>query len=120
MPAASLDFRSRSRNHSRERCVSSPWTDMETMISAFDERRRVRRLRMIVDLTSNLIQNDNSMTHREARSLVDCAQRAISDLFPSYDRKYDILIRPHFERILRERWPIEETTELTMQCELVN
>lgn len=75
---------------------------------------------MIVDLTSNIIQNDCSMTYREARSLVECAQRAIVELFPSYDRKYDILIRPHFERILRERWPMEEPVGYTLQCELVN
>lgn len=75
---------------------------------------------MIVDLTSNLIQNDHSMTYREARSLIECAQRAITELFPSYDRKYEILIRPHFERILRNRWPMEEPVEYSHACELVN
>lgn len=113
-------FRAIQRNHSKGSGVSSAWTDMETMISAFDERRRVRRLRMIVDLTANIIQNDHSMTFREARSLVECAQRAILELFPSYDRKYDILIRPHFERILRDRWPTEQPVEYSRVCELVN
>ena len=72
------------------------------------ERKRLRRIRMIVELTLNLISSDVSVSHREARSLVDCARKAILELLPSFEERYDRIIRPHFERVLQKRWPEEE------------
>ena len=72
------------------------------------ERKRLRRIRMIVELTLNLISSDMTVSHREARSLVDCARKAILELLPSFAERYDRIVRPHFERVLQERWPEEE------------
>ena len=76
--------------------------------SAFVERRRLRRIRMIVELTHNLISSDMTVSHREARCLVDCARKAILELHPGFENRYERVVRPHFERVLRERWPEEE------------
>lgn len=76
--------------------------------SAFAERRRTRRIRMIVELTLNLISSDMTVSHREARCLVDCARKAIFDLHPGFNERYERIVRPHFERVLQERWPREE------------
>jgi hypothetical protein len=72
------------------------------------ERRRIRRIRMIVELTINLISSDMTVSHREARSLTDCARKAILDLLPTFEDRYERVVRPCFERILQERWPAEE------------
>ncbi|HEX9160905.1 MAG TPA: hypothetical protein VF980_04290 [Thermoanaerobaculia bacterium] len=63
---------------------------------------------MIVELTMNLITSDMTVSHREARCLVNCARKAILDITPAFADRYDRVIRPHFERILQERWPSEE------------
>ena len=84
--------------------------------SAFFERRRLRRIRMIVELTHNLISSDRTVSHREARCLVNCARKAIVELFPPFEDRYERIILPHFERVLHERWPFEEP----MSSELVN
>ena|SRR6476469_1720178 len=76
--------------------------------SAFYERRRLRRIRMIVELTLNLISSDRTVSHREARCLVDCARKAIFEIYPSFCDRYDRIIRPNFERVLQQRWPEEE------------
>lgn len=76
--------------------------------SAFIERRRLRRIRMIVELTHNLISSDMTVSHREARCLVDCARKAILELHSGFESRYERVVRPHFERVLRERWPHEE------------
>src|SRR5216684_8491483 len=73
--------------------------------SAFFERRRLRRIRMIVELTHNLISSDMTVSHREAQCLVQCARKAILDLHPEFGDRYERVIRPHFERVLAERWP---------------
>ncbi|HUP49137.1 MAG TPA: hypothetical protein VNA04_10150 [Thermoanaerobaculia bacterium] len=63
---------------------------------------------MIVELTHNLISSDSAVSHREARCLVDCARKAIVELHPGFEQRYERLVRPHFERVLQERWPQEE------------
>ena len=81
--------------------------------SAFFERRRLRRIRMIVELTLNLISSDRTVSHREARCLVACARKAIMDLYPGFEERYERIISPHFERVLAERWPQEELLYLS-------
>jgi hypothetical protein len=76
--------------------------------SAFFERRRLRRVRMIVELTLNLISSDRTVSHREARCLVECARKAILELFPGFEERYARIVSPHFERVLQQRWPEEE------------
>ena len=80
----------------------------ETNDSAFFERRRLRRVRMIVELTLNLISSDRTESHREARCLVDCARKAILELFPGFHARYERIVQPHFDRVLQQRWPNEE------------
>ena len=80
----------------------------EEVRTAFFERRRARRIRMIVELTLNLISSDRTVCHREARSLVDCARKAILDLFPALEDRYERVIQPNFDRVLQQRWPHEE------------
>jgi hypothetical protein len=76
--------------------------------SALFERRRVRRVRMIAELTLNLISSDRTSSHREARSLVDCARKAILELVPGFEGRYHRIVKPHFDRVLQQRWPEEE------------
>ncbi len=88
--------------------------------SAFFERRRLRRIRMIVELTHNMISSDDTVSYREARCLVQCARKAILDLFPAFEERYDRLVRPHFERVLHARWPDEESLDESSCCETIN
>ena len=76
--------------------------------SAFFDRRRLRRVRMIVDLTLNLISSDRTVSHREARCLVECARKAILELFPGFEERYSHVVEPYFTRVLQQRWPEEE------------
>ena len=87
--------------------------------SAFFERRHLRRVRMIVELTLNLISSDRTVSHREARCLVECARKAILELFPGFEDRYRRIVQPHFDRVLQQRWPNEEL-RVTDPRELVN
>src|SRR3954463_2278891 len=87
--------------------------------SGFFERRRLRRIRMIVELTLNLISSDTKVSHREARSLVACARKAILDLYPSFESRYERVVGPAFDRVLAVRWPSEEAL-FNSSSEIVN
>ncbi|HEX8151904.1 MAG TPA: hypothetical protein VF698_02205 [Thermoanaerobaculia bacterium] len=63
---------------------------------------------MIVELTLNLISSDRTVSHREARSLVQCARKAILELYPGFEERFERVICPVFQRVLNERWPEEE------------
>lgn len=89
-------------------------------MSVFEQRRRVRRVRMILDLTSSLISSDQSISYREARSLVACAERAISELLPSFHNKFSSFVRPRLERMIQERWPFADEPTVYRAQELVN
>jgi hypothetical protein len=91
-----------------------------TSVSFFERRRRVRRVRMIVDLTANVLRNDESVTFREAMSLVACARKSILDLVPSYEEEFERAIRPKLERLIRRRWPVELVESRSLATELVN
>jgi hypothetical protein len=94
--------------------------EMPEIRSTFFERRRLRRIRMIVELTLNLISSDRTVSHREARCLVNCARKAILDLHPGFAGRYDHIVRPHFDRVLAERWPNEDLLTGDECPELVN
>jgi len=75
---------------------------------------------MIVELTHNLISSDRTVSHREARCLVDCARKAILDLYPGFDERYERIVRPHFDRVLHERWPDQDVLDMSDCSDLIN
>ena len=87
--------------------------------SGFFERRRLRRIRMIVELTLNLVGSDVTVSHHEARSLVRCARKAILELHPGFEQRYERIVRPYFERMLASRWPHEQALDDDC-CDVVN
>jgi hypothetical protein len=76
-----------------------------------DERRRLRLLRMVVDLTANVLAQDR-MTRAEGEVLVAAARRRVLELFPDKAFTYDLILAPRFARLLDEfaeprRFPVE-------------
>lgn len=70
-----------------------------------DEKRNLRRLRWLVDLTSSILYQDPQLTFPQAMELVQVTERAILKIFPDKQFAYDLILKPRFERILLERWP---------------
>ena len=67
-----------------------------------EEGRRLRRLRMVVDLTTNVIMQGR-LSRREAEELVAAARSGILDLFPDKESTYELILAPRFARLL-EAW----------------
>ena len=68
-----------------------------------DERRRIRRLRAVVDLTCAILRQQHSLTEQEAQRLIGAARRTALWLFPGSERIFDLVLAPRFARILDER-----------------
>ncbi len=70
------------------------------------EERRVRRLRLLVDVTAQVLAEDEKLTLCEALRLVDAARTAAQRLFPEGDDTFQLVIRPRLDRIIFERFQI--------------
>jgi hypothetical protein len=66
-----------------------------------DERRRVRELRMVVDLTSSVLLQGR-LSRAEAEELVEATRRRILELFPDKQSTYDLVLAPRFARLIAE------------------
>ncbi len=80
--------------------MSDPSADAHAQAVA-DENRRARYLRMLVDLTSNLLVQSH-MSRDEAESLIAATKRQALELFPDKESTYDLILAPRFARLMDE------------------
>ena len=77
-----------------------------------EENRRLRRLRVIIDLTLSRLYQDPDLSLLEALTMVERCRDAALALFPGKEVAFDLIYRPRFERVLGVRWPHELPEEL--------
>ena len=68
-----------------------------------DENRRLKRLRLLVSLTSAELMQAN-LTLDEARAVVERMRTAAAALFPGSEPQFDLIYRTRFERIIGDRF----------------
>jgi hypothetical protein len=66
-----------------------------------DEHRRARQLRVLVDLTCNVIAQGR-LTRAEAEELVAATRRRVLELFPGKEDTFDLILAPRFARLIDE------------------
>lgn len=66
-----------------------------------EEQRRLRYLRMTVDLTTQLLRQGR-LSRPEAEALVAATRRRALELFPDKEATYDLILAPRFARLLDE------------------
>lgn len=71
-----------------------------------EEDRKLRYLRFIVDLTISVIAQSN-MPIEEASRMVASTREVALKLFPGKEEAYDLIYRPRFQRLLREKYRLQ-------------
>jgi hypothetical protein len=66
-----------------------------------EEARRLRQLRVMVDLTANILMQAH-LTHAEAVALLAATRERALALFPDKAETYDLILAPRFARLVRE------------------
>ena len=66
-----------------------------------EESRRIRRLRIVVNLSLSLIAQGN-LPYEEAQELANAAGRLAEQLFPGTSHVFDLVYRPKFRRMVNE------------------
>jgi len=68
-----------------------------------EETRRLRRLRIAIDLIAAVIAQQPRLSVGEARQLIRNARTVAVRLFPGKGDTFDLVIRPRLTRIATER-----------------
>jgi hypothetical protein len=69
-----------------------------------EEQRLIRRLQMMMNLVMQTVAQDGSLTLDEASQMIADARTAALVMFPGKELAYDLIWRPRFQRLMRERF----------------
>ena len=72
-----------------------------------EERRKLRRLQIMMNMVMSVISQDQDLTIEEASELAANAKRAALALFPDKEFAYDILYKPRLQRLIAERFRVQ-------------
>jgi hypothetical protein len=72
-----------------------------------DERKRLRRLQIMMNMVMSVISQQPGLTIEEASQLSADSKRAALALFPDKEFAYDILYKPRLQRLINERYRLQ-------------
>jgi hypothetical protein len=70
------------------------------------EQKLIRRLQMMMNLVIQTIAQDGSLSIDEASQMIADSRKAALAMFPGKELAYDLIWRPRFQRLMRERFRI--------------
>jgi hypothetical protein len=71
-----------------------------------EEQKLIRRLQMMMNMVTQVIAQDGSLTVDEAAQMIADSRKAALAMFPGKELAYDLIWRPRFQRLMRERFRI--------------
>ncbi len=78
-----------------------------TVQEALEERRKIRRLQMMMDMVTSVIAQDESLSYDDAAEMIADSRRAALAMFPDKELAYDLIYKPRFQRLMRERFRLQ-------------
>lgn len=72
-----------------------------------EEERNLRKLRLMVDITAQVLAEDRDLTLCTGLRLIDALRQASHRLFPANHSTFELVIRPRLEKTLLERFGLD-------------
>jgi hypothetical protein len=72
-----------------------------------EERRKIRRLQMVVNMVMQVIAQDSSLTVEEASEMVADTRKAALAMFPDKELAFNLIYWPRLQRLMRERYRMQ-------------
>ena len=79
----------------------------DTRAEQEEERKKIRRLQLMMSMVTSVIGQDPSLTLEEASELAAGAKRAALTMFPDKELAYDLLYKPRLQRLICERFRLQ-------------
>src|ERR1700678_2951103 len=71
-----------------------------------EEQKLIRRLQFMMNMVMQVIAQDSSLTVDDASQMIADSKKAALAMFPGKELAYDLIWRPRFQRLMRERFRI--------------
>lgn len=71
-----------------------------------EEQKLIRRLQMMMNMVMQVIAQDGTLTVEDASQMIADSRKAALAMFPGKELAYDLIWRPRFQRLMRERFRI--------------
>ncbi len=71
-----------------------------------EEGKLIRRLQMMMNMVMQVIVQDGTLSVDEAAQMIADSRKAALAMFPGKELAYDLIWRPRFQRLMRERFRI--------------
>lgn len=71
-----------------------------------DEQKLIRRLQMMMGMVMQVIAQDGSLSIDDAAQMIADSRSAALAMFPGKELAYDLIWKPRFQRLMRERFRI--------------
>jgi hypothetical protein len=72
-----------------------------------EESRKIRRLQMVVNMVTQVIAQDSSLTVDEASEMVADTRRVALGMFPDKELAFNLIYWPRLQRLMRERYRMQ-------------
>jgi hypothetical protein len=72
-----------------------------------EEARKIRRLQMVVNMVSQVIAQDATLSVDEASEMVADTRRLALGMFPDKELAFNLLFWPRLQRLMRERYRMQ-------------
>lgn len=69
-----------------------------------EERRKIRRLQLMIDMVLSVLRQDPNLTFEEASEMVANCRSAALSMFPDKELAFDLIYKPRLERVVEERF----------------
>jgi hypothetical protein len=69
-----------------------------------EEQKLIRRMQMMMNMVMQVIAQDATLTVDEASQMIADSRKAALSMFPGKELAYDLIWRPRFQRLMRERF----------------
>ena len=87
--------------------VSAIDQQLQTPEELAEERRKIRRLQLVVNMVMQVIAQDASLTVDEASTMVADTRRLALGMFPDKELAFDLIYWPRLQRLMRERYRMQ-------------
>lgn len=75
-------------------------------LEQLEEQKLIRRLQMMMNMVLQVIAQDPSLSIDDASQMIADSKSAALAMFPGKELAYDLIWKPRFQRLMRERFRI--------------
>jgi hypothetical protein len=87
--------------------VASSTSSRQSSEELAEESRKIRRLQIVVNMVTQVIAQDSSLSVDEASEMVADTRRLALGMFPDKELAFDLIYWPRLQRLMRERFRMQ-------------